>query len=249
MAKLPMRRDLGFDQDPARRRLSPSPGQTGFLFVVADGVGAVPCGERASSIAVRSLHRFLKDQSRILVRGKLEIIRMLRRGITRCQSDLQAEGRLHPECDGMSTTLTGILSLARRLFVVHSGDSRCYVLRGSNLILVTRDHTQAQLNIEAGTVDRNAAKTSPGGNFIWNYLTSDSSTLRPDVGSMPLEPGDILLACTDGLSDALPAKEIKQHLSSRIPAEGICKALIAAARISGGGDDLTAIVARFDGLA
>jgi protein phosphatase len=245
MVALPIGQDLWFAQDPVEKRLVPSPGQTGFLFLVADGIGGVPCGERASSMAVKSLSRYLKDQSRILVKGKLEIIRMLSRGIRRCHSDLHAEVQRHPECCGMSTTLTGVLSLEKRLYIVHSGDSRCYILRGSALTLVTHDHSQAQLKIDAGMIDRKAARCEPGGNRLWNYLTSDYSALRPDVGSMPLEPGDILLLCTDGLSDALSDEEIKHHLSLQTSAEEICKSLIAAARVMGGGDDLTAIVARF----
>jgi serine/threonine protein phosphatase PrpC len=243
MTALPMGQDLRFDQDPTGKRLVLSPGQTGFLFLVADGVGGVPCGERASSMAVKSLSRFLKDRSRVLEKGRLEIIRTLRRGIRHCHSDLQLEVERHPECDGMSTTLTGVLALEKWLYVVHSGDSRCYLLRGSTLNLVTHDHTEAQLNNDAGTGD--TARTSPGGNHLWNFLTSDHSELRPDVNSMPLDPGDILLLCTDGVSDALPAEEIKTHLSSRTSAEGICKGLIAAARERGGGDDLTVVVARF----
>lgn len=249
MAALPMGQDLRVDQDPGGESLVPSPGQTGFLLVVADGVGAVPCGERASSIAVRSIYRYLKDKSPILGKGRREIVRTLRQGIRRCQVDLQAEAERHPECEGMSTTLTGVFALARRLYVVHSGDSRCYLLRGSRLNLLTRDHTQAQLDVEAGSVDRGAARSSPGGHCLWNYLTSDASTLRPDVGSMLLEPADIILACTDGLSDTLSAGEIKQHLSSHASAQGICRGLIAAARDGVKGDDLTIVVARFGGSA
>jgi protein phosphatase len=149
----------------------------------------------------------------------------------------------------MSTTLTGALCLGRRLYIVHSGDSRCYILRGAALSLVTQDHTQAQVNITSGTVDPKIARGLPGGNQLWNYLTSDCPILRPDVGSILLEPGDTLLLCTDGLSDALPAQDIKEHLSSDASAEGICKSLSAAARVEGEGDDLTAIVARFGGSA
>jgi serine/threonine protein phosphatase PrpC len=245
MAVLPMGQDLRLDQDPGGKSPVPSPGQTGLFLVVADGVGGVPCGERASSMAVKSLYGYLKDKVRTPELGRLEIIRMLTRGIMRCQSSLRSEVQRRPECFGMSTTLTGVLALARRLYFVHSGDSRCYKLRGSNLTVVTRDHTQAQLNIEAGAVGRESARGSPGGNCLWNYLTSDDSRFFPDVGSIPLEPDDIFLLCTDGLSDALPAPEIKRHLSSPASAELICNRLLAAARVRGGGDDLTAIVARF----
>lgn len=249
MGALPLRGDLPSDQDPAGKRLFPSPDQTGLFFAVADGVGGVPCGDRASSLAVKSLSRYLKGQPGMLGKGGLEMARTLRRGIRRCQEDLQAELTLHPECFGMSTTLTGALALGRQFYVVHSGDSRCYLLRGASLRLLTHDHTRAQLNIEAGSVDPTTARRRPGGNHLWNYLTSDYTTLRPDVGSMRLEPSDILLLCTDGLSDALPAEEIQRHLASKDSAEGLVNGLVAAARDRGDGDDLTAVVARFAGAA
>jgi PPM family protein phosphatase len=249
MAALPTGQEHPLIPDQIGNHLVPSPGQTGFLFLVADGIGGVPCGERASSMAVRTLYRYLKENSGVLKKGRLEITRTLLRGASRCQSDLQAEVERRPECEGMGTTLTGILSLARRLYIVHSGDSRCYRLRGSTLNVLTDDHSQAQLEIDAGTMDREAARKSPGGNCLWNYLTSDFARLRPDVGSMPLEPGDIFLLCTDGISDAVPAEKLKQLLSSRVSAENICKSLIAAAHEGGGGDDLTVIVARFGAAA
>lgn len=249
MTALPMKKDPPIDRDPAEKRLLPSPGQTGFLFVVADGVGGVPCGDRASSMAVKSLSKYLQGQPRMLEKGRLAITRTLQRGIRRCQADLQAELHRHPECAGMSTTLTGVLSVARRLYVVHSGDSRCYILRGSSLRLVTQDHTLAQVNIEAGTADPKTARSMPSGNRLWNFLTSNASTLHPDVSSMLLEPEDVVLLCTDGLSDAIPAEEIQQHLSSKASAEDIVNGLVAAARGRGDGDDLTVVVGRFAGSA
>ena len=77
------------------------------------------------------------------------------------------------------------------------------------------------------------------------FRRSDYSRLSPDIGSMPLEPGDIVLLCTDGVSDALSADDIARHLSSRASAESICNRLTAKARDVGAGDDVTAIVARF----
>ena len=244
-----MGRDHRLNQDLGGKHLVPNTGQTGFLFLVADGIGGVPCGERASSMAIRSLNGYLNNEPQILKKGRLEILRMLRRGIKRCQSDLQAEVVRRPECEGMSTTLTGVLSLGRRLYIAHSGDSRCYLLRGSKLNRVTDDHSRAQLKVDADNVDPEAARKSPGGNSLWNFLTSDYSKLSPDIGSMALEPGDILLLCTDGVSDALSADEITRQLSSRASAESICNSLIAMARDVGAGDDVTAIVARFGPVA
>ncbi len=243
MVALPMDRNLWRDQDPGHQHLVPSPDQTGFLFLVADGVGGVPCGERASSIAVRSLFHYLRDQSPLLGRGSLEMARTMRRGVTQCHSDLQSEVERHPECAGMSTTLTGLLVLENQLHIVHSGDSRGYRLRAGSLSLLTYDHSEAQISLDAGMEE--VSRTTPRGNHLWNFLASDYSERRPDVESMPIEPGDTLLLCTDGISDALAPDEIQSQLSGPDSAEDICKSLLAAARHRARGDDLTVIVLRF----
>jgi len=249
IAALPMGQDFLLNQEPSRKSLNPLPGQTGFLFLVADGIGGIPCGERASALAVRSFYGYVEKRSRFLRTTREEIVRTLMRGITQCQSDLHAEVERFPECHGMGTTFTGVLSLSKHLYVVHSGDSRCYLLRGSRFDLVTDDHSRAQLESDAGTMDRDAARTLTGGNALWKCLTSETVTARPDIMSLPLEAGSILLLCTDGVSDALSEEEIKHHLSAQESAKSICMSLIARARPGGGGDDLTAIVARFGGSA
>jgi len=245
MAELPIDRDRPSNRDPSHKSIDALPCQTGLLFLVADGIGGVPCGERASAMAVRSFCGYLEREFRVLKRGRREISRTLRRGIAQCNSALRAEAERRPECAGMGTTLTGVLCFERRIHIVHSGDSRFYLLRGSELHLVTDDHSRAQLEIDSGTVDREAARTSQGGNSLWKFLTSSAVAAPPDTGSMPLEPGDTLLLCTDGVSDALSEDQINRHLAIRGSAKSICTSLFADARRGAGGDDLTAIVARF----
>src|SRR4029079_2637081 len=143
-----------------------------------------------------------------------------------------------PKCVGMSTTLTGLLSLGRRLYIVHSGDSRCYLLRGSTLSLVTNDHSQAQLEVDAGVRDPAAVRKSPGGHALWNCVSSGTSNMDPDLSSMLLEPGDLFLLCTDGATEILPAEEIQRDRATRAPAESICRSLVARARTGAKGDDL-----------
>jgi len=244
---LPTDPHLRLNEDPSGQHLMPTPGQTGFVFLVADGMGGLPCGERASAIAVRSFLDTLKKESCFLLKGRLEVLRTLHRGILQCRSDLRGEVERLPKCAGMSTTLTGLLSLGRRLYIVHSGDSRCYLFRGSTLNLVTNDHSQAQLEVDAGVRDPAAARKSPGGHALWNCVNSGTSNMDPDLSSMLLEPGDLFLLCTDGVTDILPAEEIRKHLASRAPAERICRSLVARARRGAKGDDLTAVVARFGG--
>jgi PPM family protein phosphatase len=247
VAALPTDPHLRLNEDPSGHRLVPAPGQTGFLFLVADGMGGLPCGERASAIAVRSFQDTLMKESGFPEKGRREVLRTLHRAILQCRLDLRGEVERLPKCAGMSTTLTGLLSLGRRLYIVHSGDSRCYLFRGSTLNLVTNDHSQAQLEVDAGTRDPAAARKSPGGHSLWNCVSSGTSNMDPDVSSMLLEPGDLFLLCTDGVSDVLTAEEIRKHLASRAAAESICRSLVAMARAGVKGDDLTAVVARFGG--
>jgi len=249
VAALPIDAHLRLNDDPSGQHLTPTPGQTGFLFLVADGMGGLPCGDRASGITVRSFTEALTREARHPEQGRLDVLRAMRRGILQCRSDLQAEVSNRPECSRMGSTLTGFLSLGRRVHVVHSGDSRAYMLRGSTLSQVTSDHSQAQLEIDAGYREPDAARMTAASNSLWNCISSHYSDMSPDYFALRLEPGDRFLLCTDGISDVLPASDIRRHLSGGASAESICSSLVAAARGGIKGDDLTAVVARFGSTA
>ena len=228
-------------------------GSQGKLLLVADGMGGHEAGERASTIAVDSIATYTLNTMRWFFRldevSDEDFQDDLKAALEHCQSIIGVEADAIPQRRGMGTTLTMAYVIWPRLYVVHAGDSRCYLFRNSILKRITRDHTISQLFKEQS----NAAvegempddvESSRWSNTLWNVLGGDSDDLVPEVYRANLQLGDTLLLCPDGLTKHLSDDRIKEHLDKVGPAEKICQGLVEAANTDGGSDNITVVVAR-----
>jgi len=229
---------------------------TGHLLGVADGIGGAPAGERASLLVVETLKAFVQEEgSSLLQAGRPEgqIVETLERGVRTCQAALADEVRLHPEVRGMGTTLTAAVILWPKLYLLHMGDSRAYLLREGLLRRLTRDQTYARTLVDAGVLDAKSEHRSRWKHVVWNTLGGRASTevpeVHPEVHIENLRGGDALLLCTDGLTSSLTDETILGFLQKGGSAKCVSRALIEAARERGARDDATVLVARFaDGM-
>jgi protein phosphatase len=173
----------------------------------------------------------------------------LRDAAIRCQRGIVAEEREHPEDRDMGTTLTLAYVIWPRMFVVHVGDSRCYLMRDGKLKQLTCDHTMAQLLADGSKdVGRKAAEEIPQNQWqhvLWNAVGGSEDEPQPDIFRVELEFDDRLLLCTDGLSKHVSDAELSQRLRLEQTSTEICNQLIADANAAGGTDNITAVVARF----
>jgi len=228
-------------------------GSTGYLFGVADGVGGAPAGERASLLVVGTLKAFIKEESSGLLRpGRPdgEIVETLSRGLRRCQAALAEEVTRHPEYWGMATTLTAAVVLWPRLYLFHMGDSRAYLLRDGVFRRLTRDQTYARSLVDAGVLDSKNANRSKWKHVVWNVLGGRRSgrdpEVHPEVHIEDLQGDDILVLCTDGLTNPLTDETIRSLLLKGGSSELLCKSLTDSAWEMRAQDDATVVVARFD---
>lgn len=224
-----------------------SGGVMGHLLVVADGMGGIAGGEVASGLAVETISwhvaRTMPWFYRYQDGREKELEAELVRAVEKCDetiTDAAAASQFHR----MGTTLTMAYVLWPRLYVVHAGDSRCYVQRGGKLVRMTKDHTVAQQAIERGIMTEEQAKTSPFGNTLWNCIGGGVEGVRPDVYHLTLQPNDELLLCSDGLTRRLEDSDVRDILLRSATPESACDSLIAAANEAGGQDNITVIVAR-----
>jgi serine/threonine protein phosphatase PrpC len=235
----------GADSEPFETR-------TGFLFGVADGIGGAPAGERASQIAIGTLKAFIGEEgARLLRTGHPdgEIVETLRRGLRRCQTALLDEMRHHPEHLGLGTTLIAAVVLWPRLYLFHMGDSRAYLLREGVLRRLTRDQTYARSLVDAGVLDSKSAERSSWKHVVWNVLGGKGAgrdpEVHPEVHIKDLQAGDLLVLCSDGLTDSLSDETIRDLLLKGGSSEQLCKALTDSALERRAKDDATVLVARF----
>lgn len=224
-------------------------GKRGYLFLVADGVGGAPAGGRASSLAVDTVLRYvlnvmpwffrLEDTDQEILRRELKL------ALRKCQTIVKAEASARPERRGMATTLTLAYVMWPKLFVVHVGDSRCYVVRQGRLEQLTRDHTVANELLAQGVLKPAEARSSKWRHVIWNVVGTSDREFRPDVFQTDLRPGDALLLCTDGLIKHVSSEDLLRLMKRKERAAETCRALVDAANEGGGSDNTTVVVARF----
>ena len=228
-------------------------GSQGKLFLVADGMGGESAGEVASALAVETVTRYLLNTMpwflRLQENQEDDLKDELRAALERCQERIVAEATASAERRGMGTTLTMAYIIWPRLYVVHAGDSRCYLLRGNRLEQVTTDHTVAQQLVERGVLRPEEAEGSRWSHVLWNCLGGGSSELSAEVYKATLQIGDTLLLCSDGLSQDVPEEQLLEVLRKDRGAEETCRELVDAANRAGGRDNITVVVARFRDLA
>ena len=202
---------------------------TDRLWAVADGVGGGPGGEVAARIAIEALSRGASTADE------------LERRAQDAAADVHAVSRATPELYGMATTLTAALLTPRGLAVVHAGDSRLYRLRGGRLEQLTEDHALVDHLVRAGIISADRAASHPLRNMLTRALGRD-----PDVDYQRLlvevEPGDLFLVCSDGLSKMVEDDEIAAILGAHPSLETASLELVRAANAAGGRDNVTVVL-------
>lgn len=224
-----------------------SPGQ---LLVVADGMGGHAAGEEASAVAIEGLrHHVLEAMPWFLQLEEADEDRIrecLGRAMRVCQERIQQSVRAHPERSGMGTTLTLAYIQWPHLYVVHAGDSRCYVKRGGRLERMTVDHTLAQQLVDLGRLTEEEASRSGRGDVLWNVLGGFDDTLEADVYTATLAFGDVLLLCSDGLTRHVTDARLTELLDAGRGARHLARQLVEEALEAGGEDNITVVVGRFE---
>jgi protein phosphatase len=226
-------------------------GSQGKLLVVTDGMGGEAAGERASTIAMDQLATYVLNSLswcfRLEEHSEQDFQEHLEEALQSCQKSIQNAVSQYPEMKGMGTTMTMVYIVWPRAFVVHVGDSRCYLLRNRQLAQVTSDHTMAAILAEAKQVDRDQARKSSMGHALWNALGGRSKDLSVDVYKTTLECDDVLLLCRDGLYDMVFHEKLENILNSMANAEAACRKLVDLANDNdnGGNDNITVILSRF----
>jgi protein phosphatase len=224
-------------------------GDHGCLMMVADGMGGAAGGEVASRTAISALVNIVLDVPDWIMRMDDEAeMELSRRAIQYCRqvnSALVARAQARPELSGMGTTMTVAYNVGEDLSLAHVGDSRAYLLRGDKLRQLTRDHTHVQRLIDAGTITREQGEKHRLRHVLTNVMGGTDESVHVDLRRLKLVEGDVLLLCTDGLSEVLGDDRIGEVLGSAETPESACRKLVDLALEGGGPDNVTVVAARW----
>jgi protein phosphatase len=210
----------------------------GRLAVVADGMGGYEGGLEASRLAVETV-RSIYDNS---VGGDPQGALMV--AFESAHQNIQRFALDHPQFYGMGTTCTALTIVDNLLYFAHVGDSRLYLIRADSISRLTRDHSYVGRLVETGIVRSEDAESHPQRHILTAALGSGRE-VTPHIPDQPfpLEEGDILLLCTDGLWGVVGDPDLARIVQSNPPAEA-CHKLVALALERGGPDNITVLILR-----
>ena len=208
-------------------------GKDETLFVVADGIGGFEAGEVASSLAVDVLKDLQPDEPFTAAIGE-------------ANRRILAAGRGDEKLSGMGTTVVAIRFGGTQrepvAEVAHVGDSRAYLMRGGDMNPITEDHSLVAELVRSGDLTRDQAAEHPQKNLITRALGADEE-VDVDTAILPIEAGDRILLCSDGLSDMVSEAGISEILAdSPEDPERVARGLLSAALDAGGNDNITIVV-------
>jgi serine/threonine protein phosphatase PrpC len=219
-----------------------SPDSRGFVAMVADGVGSLAHGEDGSAQATDAAARFLLEMREVCLQAEPErepeVLDRLRTLANNAHHRLLEFG--NEMGSAAATTITMLIAIWPRVFVVHAGDSRCYRMRDGRFEQLTTDQTMAQAMIDSGAMSRDAAEASNLKNILISALGAAQFDMQ--VVTSDLRRSDRFLLCTDGLTRYVSDDEIAAYVGSTQSAESICSTLRDLALERGGGDNVTVIV-------
>jgi protein phosphatase len=220
----------------------------GHVFLIADGIDGKSAGEVASGLSVATIQDFflntLKRFSNLQADEEAGAMQALHDALCQADSRIFEETVKHPEWQGMGTTLTLAFAVNWRLFVAHAGDSRCYLFSDGKLQQLTQDHTMTAEMARSGIITPDKAASHPWRHVVTNILGGTRQGVQVEVESLDLDPHDVLLLCSDGLTEMVPEWQIAAILQAEPDPQRACEQLIAEANRQGGIDNVTVIVTR-----
>lgn len=219
------------DQDMLRTR--------GALFVVSDGMGGHSRGEVASELAIHSVKAaYYQEPHNDIPTALVQAVKQANAAICQENAVEKAHGTSQPD---MGATCVAAVLHEHMLYAANVGDSRVYVQHAGHLRQITRDHSLVAQMVERGELSAAEMSTHEMRNLIYRAL--GFSDVEVDLFTEPVQDGDSIILCTDGLCGVVPDEELQAIVEQYDPEESV-RQLIARANDAGGPDNVTAIVVR-----
>jgi len=217
-----------------------------FLAMVADGVGGGAMGEEASRLALERVSEYVARCMNCYYSSDATdeeaFTRELQDAAMRCHQDLLKRAEEDSDTLGMATTLTVWLGVWPRAYLLHVGDSRCYILRDDKLVQLSRDQTMAQELVDLGVLKAAEASTTKWANVLSSSIGGPQTA--PVVYQMEQRWGQSGLLCSDGLTRHVSDEQIRDRLMSMTSSRQVCEQLLQDALDGGGTDNITIVVGR-----
>ena len=210
------------------------------LYILADGMGGYKGGEIASRVAVTATEKYIKEKFYLLEkRDKKSIMKVIEDAIEFANTAIYEESEQDEELQDMGTTIEVCLIYKNKVYIGHIGDSRIYQIRNNIMERVTTDHSYVEKLVRDGEITREESYTHPKKNLLIKALGTDEKA-EPDLLDISIQKDDVLLICSDGLTNMIKEDRILEIVNENI--ETAIDNLIEEANENGGLDNITVII-------
>ena len=209
------------------------------IYILADGMGGYNGGEIASKLAVQSAKSYIEDNFRQIKKDRENIIKLIKDSMEYANMVVYEKAKGNQELQGMGTTLEIALIHNNKVYIGHIGDSRIYRIRKEFIRKLTQDHSYVQKLVKDGTITKEQAAHHPQKNMLMKALGCNIFA-EPDVMVKGFLKDDILIMCSDGLSNLVTQEIIYEKASRDI--EQATKDLVELANDNGGYDNITVVI-------
>ena len=209
------------------------------LYILADGMGGASGGEIASKLAVQKAKKYILNNFKDIEKDKDSIIQLVASSMEYANMCVYEEAQKNAELEGMGTTLEIALIYNNKVFIGHIGDSRKYRIRKAFIRKLTQDHSYVQKLVKDGTITQEQAEKHPQKNILLKVLGCNAF-IEPDVMVKGFLKDDILVMCSDGLSNMVAQDDIYKMASKDIEQATI--ELVNKANENGGFDNITVVI-------
>ena len=215
------------------------------LLMVADGVGGAASGEIASSLATQVVYDKLRERAANgALKGAIVIADSLQQAVFAANQAIHEHSKANRTHHGMGTTATIGLVVSGMIYFAQVGDSRAYIIRGGIARQMTKDQSLVQRMVDAGKLTPEQAERSEHRNIILQALGPEKAIV-PELTRDRLMNDDVIVLCSDGLSNQMSAVEIASMAAKHADLEALCDALIQRALDTGAPDNVTVVVGRY----
>lgn len=209
------------------------------LVIVADGMGGHNAGDVASEMTITKLKQLWEPTTAITTPEVAE--KWLEENITLVNEELYAHSKSNEECKGMGTTIVAAICTKGFSTIANIGDSRCYIFNELGFKQLTEDHSLVNELVRSGQISKEEAEHHPRKNVLLRALGTEES-VHMDIKTITFEENDLLLLCSDGLSNKVGAQEMQEVLSQTCSLDNKVDQLVQLANDKGGEDNITILV-------
>ena len=235
--------DIGMQRKENQDRIYvPEKGEELQLYIVADGMGGANAGGVASKMAIEYVRNAIEDGFDAVKDNREDIEALIKKAIVDANKYVYKKAKETPEYAGMGTTISVALIVKNKVYIGHVGDSRIYRLRKEFVRQLTKDHSYVQALVQNGTITKAEAENHPQKNILLKVLGCEPE-IEPDVMVKGFLKDDVLLLCSDGLTNMISVQDIFEEVKyGKADLEKTCNNLISQSKKNGGYDNISVIL-------